>query len=177
MMFNLCPIDWSGIAAIVSFIMVILTAIMLNHNRKQLKELKRQWDAQNTPIISCSLEKRSESLILDIHNSSQVPAHKVKVQLENHSTENIFHCDETNQLMAEMSFEIPPFSSKLVPIWITPYIDGDYTGYITVVLDYNGRQESFDLYLKEINLTTWQYTTKELCKRVEGVEDAIKKIK
>ena len=79
--------------------------------------------------------------------------------------------------MAEMSFEIPPFSSKLVPIWITPYIDGDYTGYITVVLDYNGRQESFDLYLKEINLTTWQYTTKELCKRVEGVENAIKKIK
>ena len=176
-MFDLCPIDWSGIAAIVSFVMVILTAITLIHNRKQLQELKRQWVAQNTPEVSCSLEKRSESLLLDVHNSSQVPAHQVKVRLENHSDEKIFHLDETNNLLSEMTFEIPPFSSKQIPIWITPFVDGDYSGYITVFLSYSGKEESFDLYLKEINLTTWQYSTKELCKRVEGIEDALKKLK
>lgn len=176
-MFDLCPIDWSGIAAIVSFVMVILTAITLIHNRKQLKELKRQWIAQNTPVVSCSLEKRSESLLLDIHNSSQVPAHKVKVRLENHSDEKIFRFDETNNLLSEMTFEIPPFTSKQIPIWITPFVDGEYSGYITVILSYNGKEDSFDLHLKEINLTTWQYSTKELCKRVEGIEDALKKMK
>lgn len=176
-MFDLCPIDWSGIAAIVSFVMVILTAISLIHNRKQLNELRRQWEAQNTPIVSCSLEKRDDSLILDIHNSSQVPAHGVKVYLENHSKEKIFHFDETNALLKEMSFEIPPFSSKQVPIWITPYVDGEYDGFLSIMLDYSGKKELFDLYLKEINLTTWQYTDRDLCKRIERVEDAIKKIK
>lgn len=176
-MFNLCPIDWSGIAAIVSFVMVILTAITLIHNRKQLKELKRQWIAQNTPVVSCSLEKRSESLLLDIHNSSQVPAHKAKIRLENHTDEKIFRFDETNNLLSEMTFEIPPFTSKQIPIWITPYADGNYHGYLSVFLDYSGKTESFDLNLKEINLTTWQYTTKELCSSIERVEDSIKKIK
>jgi hypothetical protein len=177
MIFDLLPIDWSGIAAIVSFVMVILTGITLCHNRKQLKELKRQWEAQNTPIVSCSLKKGYESLILDIHNSSQVPAHKVKVQLANHSNEEILHFDETNDLLKEMSFEIQPFSSKQIPIWITPFVDGDYDGYLSVELDYSGRKESFDLYLKEINLTIMQYTNKEICKQIENVEDAIKKIK
>lgn len=50
-MFDLCPIDWSGIAAIVSFVMVIVTTISLCQNKKQLKEMKRQWDEEHQPVI------------------------------------------------------------------------------------------------------------------------------
>lgn len=50
-MFDLCPIDWSGIAAIVSFVMVIVTTISLCQNKKQLKEMKRQWDEEHRPVV------------------------------------------------------------------------------------------------------------------------------
>ena len=88
--------------------------------------------------------------------------------------ENIFRFNETNQLLSEMTFEIPPFSSKYIPLWITPYVDGDYQGYITVVLNYSDKEETFNLFLKEINLTTWKYSTKELCESIERIEDALK---
>ena len=50
-MFDLCPIDWSGLAAIVSFVMVIVTTISLCQNKKQLKEMKRQWDEEHRPVV------------------------------------------------------------------------------------------------------------------------------
>lgn len=38
---DLCTIDWSAIAAIVSLFMIVLTAISLLQSKKQLKEMKR----------------------------------------------------------------------------------------------------------------------------------------
>lgn len=174
---DLCTIDWSAIAAIVSFFMIVLTAISLLQSKKQLKEMKRQWDEQNTPVVSCSLAKCKDSVLLEIFNSSNVPAHKVKVEIANNTGEKIFHFEETNALLKEMSFEIPPQMVKQIPIWITPYVDGNYNGYLAVKVTYEGKTEKFDLYLKEINLTTWQYSTKEICNSIEEVGDVIRKIR
>lgn len=172
-MFELFPIDWSGIAAIVSFVMVVLTAISLIHNHRQLKELKRQWNEQNTPCVSCMLEIRGSGLYVELLNTSQVPAHKVKVQLEKHSCEEAIDFDETNHLLGEMSFELPPFSSKHIPILLSTFVDADYSGYITVVVEYSNKRDSFDLYLKEINLVMSEYSTKELCGSLEKIKTAI----
>lgn len=174
---DLCTIDWSAIAAIVSFFMIVFTAISLLQSKKQLKEMKRQWEEQNTPVVSCSLAKCRDSVLLEIFNSSQVPAHKVKIEIINNTGEKIFHFEETNALLKEMSFEIPPQTVKQIPIWITPYVDGDYKGYLTVKVTYEEKTEEFDLYLKEINLTTWQYSNKEICKSIEEVGEGIRKIR
>lgn len=173
---DLCTIDWSAIAAIVSLFMIVLTAISLLQSKKQLKEMKRQWKEQNTPVVSCSLAKCLDSVLLEVFNSSQVPAHKVKIEIVNNTGENIFRFEETNALLEEMSFEIPPLMVKQIPIWITPYVDGNYKGYITVKTTYEGKTEEFDLYLKEINLTTWQYSNKEICKSIDNVCGEIRKI-
>ena len=174
---DLCAIDWSAIAAIVSLFMIVLTAISLLQSKKQLKEMKRQWKEQNTPVVSCSLAKCRDSVLLEVFNTSQVPAHKVKIEIVNNTGEKIFHFEETSALLKEMSFEIPPQVVKQIPIWITPYVDGDYTGYITVKVTCEGKTEEFNLYLKEINLTTWQYSNKEICKSIEDVGDGIRRIR
>lgn len=177
MMFDLCYIDWNSIAAIVSLIMVVLTGISLIHNRKQLQEIKRQWKEQNSPKLSCSLEKRSDSLILEIKNSSQVVAHGVSIRVENHTNEKIFRFDETNELLSKMTFEIHPFGIKQIPLWITPFVDGDYDGYISVLISQGSKEELFKLYLKEINLIIEQYTTRDLCNRIGRIEGSIKNLK
>lgn len=174
---DLCTIDWNAIAAIVSFIMVILTAVSLSQSKGQLEEMRRQWKEQNTPVIACSLEKSQDDLLLVIYNSSQVPVHKLKVELTNNTGEEIFRFAETNALLSEMKFEIPPFQSKQIPVFITPFVDGDYQGYISVKLTYDNKVEVFDLYLKEINLTRWQYSNREICKCIERVGDKLDNLK
>lgn len=172
---DLCTIDWSAIAAIVSLFMIVLTAISLLQSKKQLNEMKRQWKEQNTPVVSCSLAKCNDFVILEVFNSSQVPAHRVKIEIVNNTGEKIFHFEETDALLKEMTFEIPPQMIKQIPIWITPYVDGDYKGYITVKVTCERKTEEFNLYLKEINLTTWQYSNKEICKSIDNVCNEIRK--
>lgn len=158
------------LAAIASFAMVFITWLtlkknkeqndaILQQNKDQLDEMKRQWKEQNTPIVSCSLEKSSESLLVELHNTSQVPARKIRVRIDNNTGKDIYRFDKTCELLEKMTFEIPPFSFKQIPIMLTPYVDGEYEGYLSVELSYCGKQERFDLYLKEINLTTWKYST------------------
>ena len=155
------------LAAIASFVMILFTW-------KTLKEMQRQWKEQNTPIVSCSLEKSSDSLLVELHNTSQVPAHKIRVRIANNTGKDIHRFDKTCELLEKMTFEIPPFSIKQIPIMHTPYVDGDYEGYLSVELSYSGKQELFDLYLKEINLTTWKYSTKDVCSKIEHLDNTVK---
>lgn len=173
------PSSWATfwatyLAAIASFAMVFITWLTLRQNKNQLDELKRQWDEQNKPIVSCTLAKSSSEILIELHNSSQVSAHNVKVKLSNKTDEDIFRFDETCRLLDDITFVIPPFSKKQIPIYITPYIDGNYTGYILVNLSYSGRSENFELYLAEINLTTTQFSNKEICDSIEKVGSVIK---
>lgn len=173
------------LAAIASFAMVFITwqtlkknkeqnDAILQQNKDQLNEMKRQWEEQNTPIVSCSLEKSSESLLVELHNTSQVPAHKIRVRIDNNTGKDIYRFDKTCELLEKMTFEIPPFSIKQIPIMLTPYVDGEYEGYLSVELSYCGKQERFDLYLKEINLTTWKYSTKDICSKIENLDNTVK---
>lgn len=156
------------LAAIASFIMIFFTW-------RTLKEMQRQWKEQNTPIVSCTLEKGSDHIIVELHNTSPVPVHKVGVRITNNTgMKEIYRFDETCELLEKMTFEIPPFSIKQIPIMLTPYVDGEYEGYLSVELSYCGKQERFDLYLKEINLTTWKYSTKDICNKIEHLDNTVK---
>lgn len=156
------------LAAIASFIMIFFTW-------RTLKEMQRQWKEQNTPIVSCTLEKGSDHIIVELHNTSPVPVHKVGVRITNNTgMKEIYRFDKTCELLEKMTFEIPPFSIKQIPIMLTPYVDGEYEGYLSVELSYCGKQERFDLYLKEINLTTWKYSTKDICSKIEHLDNTVK---
>ncbi len=155
------------LAAIASFAMIFFTW-------RTLREMQRQWKEQNTPIVSCSLEKSSDSLLVELHNTSQVPAHKIRVRIANNTGKDIHGFDKTCELLEKMTFEIPPFSFKQIPIMLTPYVGGEYEGYLSVELSYCGKQERFDLYLKEINLTTWKYSTYDVCSKIEHLDNTVK---
>ena len=48
-------IDWMAISAIATLIMALATLLTLWQSRKQLAEMKRQWDEDQKPIIEASL--------------------------------------------------------------------------------------------------------------------------
>lgn len=173
------PSAWTSfwatyIGTIASFAMVLITWVTLKQNKEQLEEMKLQWKEQNTPKISCTLQKSSDYLLIEILNTSQAHAHKVSVHIINNTGRNIFRFDQTCAFLEKATFEIPPFSVKQIPIYVTPCVDGDYEGYLSVEVSYEERKDMFDLYLKEINLTTWKYDVKNICDKIDSLDTTIK---
>ena len=52
----LCRIDWVAVSAIVTFLMAIAAFWALYENRKQLNELKRQWQEERKAQLDFSIE-------------------------------------------------------------------------------------------------------------------------
>ncbi len=183
------PEDWLNfwaiyVGSLCTFLMSLIAYKTLKQNEKlveqndlQLKEIKRQWEEQNSVKLSCSLAVRSSELLIEITNTSPVPAHNVKVVLENNTTEiddDLFQdlCENLNN----MRFEIIPFEKKQIPIrGIQPYIDGNYGGTLKVTLSYDNKQEIFNLSPKEINVTKWQSSISELCMKLDDIKSSIDK--
>lgn len=86
---DLCTIDWSAIAAIVSFCMIILTFISLLQSRKQLKEMKRQWDENNRPNICINVIVYNKAYFLQIANIGNVDATNVRLKFNEEFISNI----------------------------------------------------------------------------------------
>lgn len=159
-------------SALGTFAMAIMTYKTLKQNDKLIKE-------QNTPKLSCSLAIGNDCLYIEIKNSASVPAHGAKVSLAKNTTkESIFDFDTLCNHLAQMSFDISPFETKLIPIrGIQPYGDGKYDGYLTATVSYNDKMESFKLYLSEINVTAWTCTIYDVCKEIKNINSTIKDIK
>ena len=163
------PSDWiifwvTYLSSIASLAMVVITwwtlkqnkiqnNLILKQNINQLDELKKQWKEANSTYLSCSFVKLKSACAIRIINSSNITASNVEVELENKSEEKIFHFDETQKLLSQTKFVIPPHESKDIFLYFTPYINGDYKGGIEVKI--TSDDKSFGPYLlnfKEINL-------------------------
>lgn len=82
MIFDLCTIDWTAISAIVSSIVIILTIFSLCQNKKQLKEMKRQWEESNRPRIVFSIISHRDWFFIKIANVGNNTAYDISVDIE-----------------------------------------------------------------------------------------------
>lgn len=160
------------IGAMGTLLMAFMTYKTLKQNDQLIKE-------QITPKLSCSLAVGKDCLYIEIKNTASVPAHNVKVLLTNNTTkENIFDFDSLCNHLSQMSFDIPPFETKLIPIrGIQPYVDGKYEGYLSATLTCNDKSETFNMYLKEINVTKWKCDNYDVCSNIKDINSTIDEIK
>ena len=110
------------------------------------------------PQLSCALSIEKTGVGIKIINTSPAPAHSVKIRLDNKTKQKTIQgFKEICHNLELMTFEIPALGEKVIDIYgIEPHKVGNYEGYFTVSLCYHGVEESFDLYLKEINVTKWK---------------------
>ena len=52
---DLSTIDWNALTAISTFILAVITFVTVRQNRSQLKEMKRQWEIEQSPDLDFSL--------------------------------------------------------------------------------------------------------------------------
>lgn len=134
------------LGTIASFSMVFITAISINLNEKQLTELKRQWEIEHTPYLSCQLTAKKDHFLLRVINTSKVTADKVRVSIDSKlytSKDGLkeplipFQFNELKGYLKTQTFVIPPNESLYFTIWITPYKEVEHlpNGFISVSLD------------------------------------------
>lgn len=64
----------SFIGAISSFAMIAVTYHTLQQNQSQLDEIKRQWEEEHRPFLSCRVIVYKKAFFLQIHNPSKFDA-------------------------------------------------------------------------------------------------------
>lgn len=134
-----------------TFLMAIMTYKTLKQNEKLIK-------SQNTPKLSCSLSVGNNCLLVIIKNISSVPAYNVGLSLINKTNiKEIYKFDSLCSSLDKVRFDISPGDSKRIEILgIEPHKNGQYDGYISVILNYNGVTETVNIYLEELNITEWK---------------------
>ena len=105
------PVTWlafwgSFIGAIASFAMVFITYYTLKQNKTQLEELKRQWEEEHRPHLSCRVIVYKKAFFLQIYNPSQYDAHEVKITF---GEDLINHLNATYRPLYENTSQNPVF--------------------------------------------------------------------
>lgn len=151
--------DWlmfwvTYISAIASFAMVFITWRTLQQNKKQLNELKRQWEEQNKPKLFCSLERSKEDMLLILENISNSAATNVSIAMDTNIEKRNGYFNKVVDLLNKSYLTIPPLQKKIINLYIPAYVDGNYDGeYIEVAISMDGKlQGTYKMWLSEINL-------------------------
>lgn len=87
---NLTTVDWTAVAAVMSFLMIVVTLISLCQSKQQLKELKRQWEEANRPRLTFGVVRWHGLFLLKITNVGNVVATDIKLRFEEEYLSSLF---------------------------------------------------------------------------------------
>ena len=163
------------IGALASFAMIFFTAKTLEQNENQLNELKRQWEEEHSPYLSCQLIASDNHFKLRILNSASVVADRVSISISNNLEDhNILRFDKLADFLSHQTFVIPPKESIYFDIWISAYkeIDNLPKGYINV----NIRSSTKDFGDFKLYPTNFAYTSYSLDNTEKEIIESISKV-
>ena len=86
----LCKINWNAISAIATLFMVLATFITIQQNKRQLKELKRQWDEANRARLTFSIVVFNGLHLLKITNCGTATAYNIHIKFNEDFINNHF---------------------------------------------------------------------------------------
>lgn len=174
------PMKWTEfwgayLSALASLAMVIITWLTLKQNSKQLDEIKRQWNEQNSPKVFCSLEKSNDGIILVFINVSNSTAADTTIKI-NSNIQNKVTFKERIDLLNKSHLLILPLQKKYINLNISAYNDGNYDGkYIEVAITTNNVQQgTYRMFLNEINLIR-SVDYSPISKKLDNISSLIKK--
>lgn len=112
-------VDWlyfwaSYLGAAASFIMIVYTSMSLRQNRKQLDEIKRQWNEERRARLVFSLAHKNNLIVLKVSNVGKEPAYNIKLRFSDEFIESLFvkYIRELYTSFTDKSFTIGASESK-----------------------------------------------------------------
>lgn len=120
---DLSTIDWNALTAISTFLLAVITFVTVRQNRSQLKEIKRQWEIEQSPdldigLISLPYRMPDESLAIEIRNFGKGIADNIKLSLDKDFVNNfpIKSVREMALKIEKSEYRVLPGESKIIPV-------------------------------------------------------------
>lgn len=99
MKFDLTTIDWTAISAVVTFMMMIATFITVLQNKKQVKQMKEQWEEENKPKIYPRITIFNKAHFLEFYNAGKEDAFDVDISINEDFINNL--SDKSKELIRD----------------------------------------------------------------------------
>lgn len=141
----ICSIDWTAVSAVATLVMALATFITIRQNKKQLRELQRQWNETNRARLTFSIVVINGLYLLKITNCGTTTAYNISIKFKGNLIDNHFSdsIKERYYTMGDKPFCIEAGVSK--HYYISPI-----TGFESLTIDgnrYNGAH--IDKWLEE----------------------------
>lgn len=111
-------IDWTAISSIATAVMAIATFITIFYNKKQIYEMRRQWNESNRPELEFSVITNGSLYILKIKNIGNKSAYNAHIKF-NDDFVNTMLLEEAQEMIRDLSMgtkRILPNSSLYYPL-------------------------------------------------------------
>ncbi len=168
--------DWNALSSIATLLMAIVTFLTLLQGRKQLKELKRQWDEQHKPKVIPVLLRKHDHIYIRLTNTSQSIAYGITVDIEKTPDAQIDSYDELKEGLRDATFTIEPNGVKDLMLYYNNWKEKIYNGSISITIKYNLKyEEIYTLHLSELNVLEIQSSDFSIItKNLEHIADEIR---
>lgn len=121
--FELSHIDWNALTAIGTILLAIITYCTVRQNKSQLKEMRRQWEIEQSPdldfaLISLPYRMPEESLAIEITNFGRGIADNIKLKLDKDFMNNfpIESVREKACKIEQSEYRVLPGKSQIIQI-------------------------------------------------------------
>lgn len=121
--FDLIPIDWNALTAICTLLLAIITYCTIRQNKAQLKEMKRQWEIEQSPdldiaLINLPYRVPNESLAIEVNNFGRGAANDIKFIFDEEFKRNFPHKAVREQIekIEKKVYRILPGKSTIIPV-------------------------------------------------------------
>lgn len=121
--FDLNIIDWNALTAIGTLLLAFITFCTVRQNKAQLKEMKRQWEIEQSPdldisLISLPYRVPEESLAIEITNFGKGIADNIKLVLDKDYVNGfpIESVREKARKIEQSEYRVLPGESKIIPL-------------------------------------------------------------
>lgn len=91
-------IDWTAISAVATSVMAVATFITIQQNKKQLQEMRRQWNETNRARLTFAIIAYDGALLLKISNCGTATAYNIVVNFNANFLDNHFSSAITKTL-------------------------------------------------------------------------------
>ena len=116
-------IDWNAWTAIGTIFLAVITLVTVLQNKSQLKELKRQWEIEQSPdldivLINLPYRDPKESLAIEISNFGKGAADNIKIIFDDDFKNNFPHKAVRDQIekIENNAYRILPGKNKIIPV-------------------------------------------------------------
>ena len=127
-------INWTALSSIATAVMAIVTFITIYYNRKQIKEIQRQWNETNRARLAFSIVALNRFFYLKIENVGNETAYDVRISINASFLDKMLIQDFKNFLynLCQKKLFLPPNKVMyylLSPIYISSSLTIQHTSY------------------------------------------------